>query len=647
MSISKIIQKMPEMFFNAQKLSNFPPNVTQQALHDDNSGPDEAVDSWVQQVKQNQFGEFTTTGFDLDELLEDDPDAIDKAVFQISNPGAMIPPPGMQGTLLPPEAIEAIILQYPGVVNMSTGIASKVMGSVDEILEEADIWHENIMSDQNKDAVFMALQQSGGDPSEMAAMLTHNELQRIGRDNLEGDLPADDSDSDILGLVASAFENIGESAISLSRQYQGEQNSISDREQIINDLNLSLANDEDIGRAAGTEIASQAVYTGKINFIRENFPGLFEDWFAQNRDRIDPDIISVIAETITPPDDPSELISQKAPPLSWEGVPYVSGLSEFDPQTESEFYSTPPLVPRPEGYEGPITTKSRFDDIDFDDGSESSAAQQASAQSLRNDIDSMIAGMSGAMPDARPKSMILSQEFGRTPGAGMHTFVTKRDELQNYADMMFSMHHPDQKYTDEAMEYDVGLSSQLSPTGSSTQDEYRTWMRSFFDSPSEWIGSELGIADDIVNDMRESEKTGTYKGHAVNFHPSNTSEMNPRAEKRWMTLINRLGIMGAGPEHKEAVLNTMPLILEQFLSQGMSYSDITERILGATRQRQSGVDQAQLERSRRYSSGLNQQDPFYREGDTEEQTEMRKSMTEQASLGQQFAEMQRINQTLT
>ena len=581
MSINKIIEKMPKMFFDAQKLSNFPPEVTLQALHDDNSGPDEAVDLWVQKAKQNQFGEFTTPDIDLDQILEEDPDALDKAVFQISNPGAMMPPEGMSGTLLPTDVLEAIILQYPGVMNLSTGIASQVMGGVDEILEEAEKWHEHTQSQE-----FMALQQSGGDPAEMAAILTQHELNRIGNENLEGGLTGDDIDSTLLDRildgVGSVFKGASQAIASTSpHMIHAGEGPISEVEEIINSLNESLVNDGDLERPVGTELASMAIYTDNVNFIRNSFPNLFEDWLAQNSDRIDPDLLNVISETVKP----------------------------------YGFYSTPPLVPRPEGYE--MDTMSRFDDVGFitdweeqvetlkegtreraeaEEQYKLSAAEQASDLSFKRQLDTIIQSGAAVMPDRSVKSQIVGEEFGRTPGSGLYPFAPQRgQQVEAYADMLFSMYHPEQKYTDEFMGSDIELASVLSPTESTAQSEYRDWMRKFFDSPDGWADSqerdELSMAHDILRDMKRADLTGIFTGHAVNFHPSNRvigSEFG--GENRWKTLMNRLGVMGVGSSGRQAIMATLPNVIDALINQGLSYSDITERVLETTKQRSSGQE---------------------------------------------------------
>jgi hypothetical protein len=303
-------------------------------------------------------------------------------------------------------------------------------------------------------------------------------------------------------------------------------------------------------------------------------------------------------------------------------------------------------VPFPDIGEGTLTEQQKQDVI------ETTEAAARSEEQKQVSISRAALGLA----DTSGKDTIRQQEWGKTPGVGLYPFALeagRSGDFMEYADMLFSMYNPEEEYRDDRLggRYDLPDEHGI-VSGGEAAKKYRDWMRGFFDSPN-WVEgqerSEIDIAHDIVNDMREYEQGKGMKDHAMNFHPSLDEGMDTKGNShRLNTLQRRLAQLGVPDDMREAILNVLPMAIIQLQSSGLSDADITERILQTTEQRMSGAQKGKL-----VAKGLNPDQTEYRgpervpERDASgwlhpdpEANAYAQSIAEQARLAKQFEAMQ-------
>ena len=124
------IDSIPSAFANIQALSNMREERTWDVVN--GMPPKQAFD---REVEQFMYGEQESDAMfmDADSILNDDPDALQKAAFQLDNPDALMTP---HGPALSNDEVDSILLSNPAITELSDIPDSDMLTEIESIADQ-------------------------------------------------------------------------------------------------------------------------------------------------------------------------------------------------------------------------------------------------------------------------------------------------------------------------------------------------------------------------------------------------------------------------------------------------------------------------------------------------------------------------------
>lgn len=124
------IDSIPSAFANIQALSNMKEERTWDVVN--GMPPKQAFDREVEQLMYGEQ-ESDVMFMDADSILNDDPDALQKAAFQLDNPDALMTP---HGPALSNDEVDSILLSNPAITELSDITDSDTLNEIESMADQ-------------------------------------------------------------------------------------------------------------------------------------------------------------------------------------------------------------------------------------------------------------------------------------------------------------------------------------------------------------------------------------------------------------------------------------------------------------------------------------------------------------------------------